>query len=494
MRLGTETPDLGLSTKHDLGQFFTPTHVADFMASLLRTHYNELSLLDAGAGMGALTAAVVRRLCTAERKPKKITVTAYEVDRTLIENLERTLDRCRRECEVHGIEFHSTVINDDFVENVVSILERNLFSSDMPHFNAAVVNPPYRKLRSDSNARLRLRSIGIETSNFYSAFVALVCRLLADQGELVAITPRSFCNGPYFKPFRSEMLNSMSVQRLHLFDSRSAAFDKDNVLQENLIVHAIKGESKPEKVILSRSTGRPGDKVTEQSIPFSQVVSPNDPEQFIHVPIGQVSATIRENLHRLHWTLEDLKVGVSTGRVVDFRARSFLRKEPGVGTAPLIYPGHFKNGVVDWPKESRKSNAIVVSDHTRDLLVRRGVYVLVKRFTSKEERRRVVACIYDPSLIRAPLVAFENHLNYFHVDGRGLDMNFAKGLSAFLNSTLVDSYFRQFSGHTQVNATDLRRLNYPSKTVLDALGQNITYPVKQDELDALVEAEIFNGN
>jgi adenine-specific DNA-methyltransferase len=494
MSLTTETPDLGLSTKHDLGQFFTPTHVADFMASLLKAHRNELSLLDAGAGTGGLTAAVVRRLCATEPKPKKVTVAAYEVDRTLIEGLERTLDRCKRECRAHDIEFHSTVINVDFVEAVVSMLERNLFSADVPHFNAAIVNPPYRKLRSDSNARLRLRSIGIETSNFYSAFVALICRLLADGGELVAITPRSFCNGPYFKQFRSEMLNSMSVQRLHLFDSRSAAFDKDNVLQENLIVHAIKGKPKPKKVILSRSTGRPGDKVTEQCIPFSQVVSPKDPEQFIHVPIGQVSVTIRENLQRLDRTLEDLKLNVSTGRVVDFRARSFLRNEPGVGTAPLIYPGHFKNGTLDWPKASRKPNAIVISDHTRDLLVRRGTYVLVKRFTSKEERRRVVACIYDPSLIRAPLVAFENHLNYFHADGRGLDMNLAKGLSAFLNSTLVDSYFRQFSGHTQVNATDLRKLNYPSRTVLHAVGQKIEYPINQQELDTLIESEIFNGN
>ena len=54
---------------------------------------------------------------------------------------------------------------------------------------------------------------------------------------------------------------------------------------------------------------------------------------------------------------------------------------------------------------------------------------------------------------------FENHLNYFHENGEGLPLDLAKGLAAFLNSDAVDQYFRIFSGHTQVNATDLRNLH-----------------------------------
>ena len=485
----------GSSTKHDLGQFFTPRHVADLMASFFEARWNELSLLDAGAGRGDLTAAVVRRLCAAGRKPKRIIVTAYEVDQTLIGVLGHSLDRCKQEALAHGIEFNSTIIEDDFVETVVPILGRHLFSSAVPHFNAAIVNPPYRKLRSDSRTRGLLRSIGIETSNFYSAFVALICRLLTNNGELVAITPRSFCNGPYFKPFRSEMLETMSFRQFHLFDSRSAAFANENVLQENIIIHAIKGKPQAKEVVLSRSSGRPGEKVTELYVPYTDIVSPTDSEKFIHVGIEEPFVKARTSLDRLDRTLGDLKLAVSTGRVVDFRARKFLREEPGDDTAPLIYPGHFKRGVIAWPKpQSRKPNAIIVSDQTRDLLVRSGVYVLVKRFTSKEERRRIVACVYDPNLIRSPWVAFENHLNYFHAEGSGLPLNLAKGLAAFLNSTIIDSYFRQFSGHTQVNATDLRRLNYPSRTVLEELGQRVEPPMNQEELDELIATKVFNGN
>jgi len=490
-----EKAESSLSTKHELGQFFTPRHVADFMASLFEARWSELHLLDAGAGRGDLTAAVVRRLSVAGLKPKKITVTAYEVDEALIDVLRRTLHQCKQETMAHGVEFHSTIINDDFVETAVPMLGRDLFSTPVPYFNAAIVNPPYRKLRSNSKARLHLRSIGIETSNFYSAFVALICRLLANNGELVAITPRSFCNGPYFKPFRTEFLEMMSVRRLHLFDSRSATFVRDNVLQENLILHAVKGEPQVRDVVLSRSSGRPNDKVTELRVPYRNIVLPTDSEQFIHIGIEQPLVTARTPLHKLDRRLEDLELAVSTGRVVDFRSRKFLRKEPGDDTAPLIYPGHFRRGFIAWPKQqSRKPNAIMISDDTRDLLVRSGVYVLVKRFTSKEERRRIVACIYDPKLIRSPWVAFENHLNYFHAEGSGLPLDLAKGLAAFLNSTIIDSYFRQFSGHTQVNATDLRRLSYPSRTVLEALGRRIERPMNQNELDELIDTEVFNGN
>src|SRR5208282_3503604 len=479
--------------RHELGQFLTPHPVADFMASLFEAGWREVDLLDAGAGGGALTAALVRRLCDSSRKPTRISVTACELDEALIESLHATLRGCHQDCERADILFSATVLNEDFIAAVAPMVRADLFTSDKPRFNAAIVNPPYRKIRSDSATRLLLRSAGIETSNLYTGFVALITRLLAERGELVAITPRSFCNGPYFKPFRTDFLQTMSLRRLHVFESRSAAFSRDDVLQENIIVHAVKGAPKPEQVIISSSSGASGSSVTERKVAYREVVSPEDMEQFIHIAEGDAQDSARAVMGRLSASLPELGLSVSTGRVVDFRAREFLRQQPERDTAPLIYPCHLNGGFVHWPKEkARKPNAIVSNEQTRELLVPAGVYVLVKRFTVKEERKRIVACIFDSQQIQAPLVGFENHLNYFHVNGHGLPMNLAKGLAAFLNSTVVDVYFRQFNGHTQVNATDLRSLNYPSKTELEKLGRKVADPgLPQEELDALVEEELF---
>lgn len=163
--------------------------------------------------------------------------------------------------------------------------------------------------------------------------------------------------------------------------------------------------------------------------------------------------------------------------------------KPENGAVPLLYPCHFNGGTVHWPKlDARKPNAILNNEETRPWLVKSGVYLLTKRFTSKEERRRLVACLFDPQDVDAEWVGFENHLNYFHAHGHGLDRNLAVGLFAFLNSTVVDQYFRRFSGHTQVNATDLRTLAYPDRKTLQAMGSELKQlDQPQDMLDTLVE-------
>jgi adenine-specific DNA-methyltransferase len=103
-----------------------------------------------------------------------------------------------------------------------------------------------------------------------------------------------------------------------------------------------------------------------------------------------------------------------------------------------------------------------------------------------------VACLFDPELVRAPWIGIENHLNYFHVRGHGLDRGLAVGLYAFLNSTPIDRYFRRFSGHTQVNATDLRALAYPDRDTLQAMGrETCALDLSQDQIDEVVNRHVY---
>ena len=474
--------------QEELGQFLTAAPVAEFMASMFGPLPKTVRLLDAGAGAGALTRAFVTRFCAKPEGIRAIDAALYELDDEILDALSATLRKCEQLCSEAGIRFTFTIHSADFIQEMSARLAGDLFGTVSPVFDVAIANPPYRKISTDSAERRSLRSVGVETSNLYTGFIALIQRLLVPGGQLVAITPRSFCNGPYFRPFREDFLSQMELHRLHVFESRQAAFRDDGVLQENIIFHAVKGRRQPQEITVSCSSGEHGSEVAESVFPFTEIVHPHDAEKFIHIPSTASHASAKETMDGLHSSLASLGVSVSTGRVVDFRLKDALRKEPDRGTVPLLYPCHFNGGTVHWPKlEARKPNAIVDNAETRPWLVPSGTYLLTKRFTSKEERRRLVACMFDPNLVKAEWVGFENHLNYFHSDGHGLERNLAAGLYAFLNSTVVDQYFRRFSGHTQVNATDLRALAYPSRDTLQAMGRKIPIlNLAQDEIDQLV--------
>lgn len=306
-------------TKQVLGQFFTPKPVAEFMASLFEFPTDEIHLLDAGAGEGALTEAFVRSACSRNERPRRLTIVAYEVDERVLGALERTLERCQSLCAAQQIEFDSEIRHTDFIESALEFVRDDLFSSAKAPFNAALLNPPYRKINSDSRTRRLLREASIETSNLYTGFLALAARLLCDGGEMVSITPRSFCNGPYFRPFRREFLGAMALERLHVFDSRSAAFQRDSVLQENLIVRAVKSRRHAAEVVISSSSGEPGASIREMRRPYADVVRPDDAEQFIHIMQDESQATARDRVRRFTSSLSDLGLNVSTGRVVSAR-------------------------------------------------------------------------------------------------------------------------------------------------------------------------------
>jgi len=478
------------------GQYLTPISVATFMSRMVECRKSIVRILDPGAGIGTLSAAVVAEMCRRPVPPEVIHVTAYEIDAGLIGYLRVTLDLCRKLCNEMGIHFESHILNSDFLEVGASALVSKLLDTpEHERFDCAILNPPYRKIGRESRERRLLRAIGLETTNLYTGFLAVTSRLLAPGGEMVAITPRSFCNGAYFEPFRRFFLREMRFSRIHVFEARDRTFADDDVLQENIVFRAVRTTHLPSHVIVSSSIDPGGQNSCMRMVSHNYIVQPGDPRVFIHIAPEGDGDQIRKKMASLDATLANIGLTVSTGRVVDFRVKDLLRAHPEANTVPLIYPCHLRGGFVIWPNaNTRKSQALALCQGADDLLVPAGYYVLVKRFTAKEERRRVVAAVYDPTRVRADRVAFENHLNYYHVRGAGLPPTLAKGLATFLNSTLVDAYFRQFSGHTQVNATDLRSLKYPRRELLIELGKQIGENlIDQKEIDRLVNEIVFHG-
>jgi adenine-specific DNA-methyltransferase len=465
---------LNPALKIALGQFMTPTRIAQFMACLFSERNGASRLLDAGAGVGSLTDAFIKRWGS-----RDVCVSAYEIDPTMISYLRETLGGYG-DCSFK-------IIERDFIQDAVYRIKLG----NMERFTHAILNPPYKKINSDSQHRALLRAAGLETVNLYTAFLGLTIELMAEGGEIVAIIPRSFCNGLYYKPFREWLLEKSAVEHIHLFHSRTSAFNDDEVLQENVIIKLARGR-KQGSVTITTSSDPSFSDLEANEYPFSEIVHDDDEQKFIHVPMDPTHGGI-SGVPLATRSLDEIGLEVSTGPVVDFRLKEFLRERPESGAAPLLYPTHFANGSLEWPRQSKKPNAIVNNAETKKWLYPNGSYTVVRRFSSKEERRRIVAHVVDPGVFKATAIGFENHLNVFHSRKRGIDKDIAHGLSVFLNSTAVDDYFRRFSGHTQVNATDLRILRYPELKELETLGQ---WAQKQDHLtQELIDrrVETLNG-
>lgn len=473
-----------------LGQFFTPTPVARMVASMLvAPTAGRVKLLDPGAGVGSLTAAALERF--ANLGVRELEVVAWEIDAGLHPQLRDTLGRCVAWGAEQGVSVRWELRGGDYVQATAEALAGG--DDDLGDFNAIVMNPPYRKVNGDAGERRALERIGLPITNLYTAFLALAAGQLVPDGVLVAITPRSFANGCYSAPFRRFFFELVGIERLHLFESRGDAFADSGVLQENVIFSVRRGMN-PEKVQVSFSRGVE-DEPRALEVPSEEIVRSDDPDLFLRIPSDEDDAEIAGAMTALPSSLEDLGIAVSTGRVVEFRAREHLRITPGPGTAPLLRPNHFKQDGIRWPAaDSRgRPNALAAAPTSEKLLLPNGTYVLVKRLTAKEERRRVRAAVCDPSVAPGPRIAFENHLNVFHRDNEGLPPDLAQGLAAFLNSSLVDRYVRQFNGHTQINATDLRHLRYPSADALGHLGQAVLRDrsAAQEELDDLVHRVVW---
>lgn len=466
-----------------LGQFMSSSAVSMLLADMFENVEGEHRLLDAGAGVGSLTAAFVERVkCSAT----SIDSTCFELSSVMNHYLADTLGHCLNTCEMSKVEWDQTVIEDDFIQHSVQTLLSDDFK---PKYNKAILNPPYLKIAAKGDVRKALRQVDFETGNLYSAFVGLAVKLLEEGGELVAITPRSFCNGPYFNDFRKLLLDSCSINKIHVFNSRKSAFKADKVLQENVVYHLTKGEPQRDKVIVTSSSCAEDPNPFVYEVPFDKLVSENNPDRFIHIITDEEEQNVATRAGGLPCSLEDLGIQASTGKVVDFRTRENLCTNFVDGSVPLIFPQHLQKCAIEWPVENaKKPNALLNNEKTTNLMVQNGTYVLTRRLTAKEEKRRIVASIYTADVADVELVGFENKTNYFHALGEPLDDGLARGLWVFLNSTLVDKYFRQMNGHTQVNATDLRTLRYPTKEQLVTMGEAVDVKkFNQDVVDQIIE-------
>lgn len=451
------------------GQFFTSMETARYMADLfiIPNDKKKLSVLDAGAGSGILACAVVERL-SKFGNIEEIELTCYETDINVLPLLRENLLFIQNKSE--------KIIR-------VNIIEENYITSQYLDFNCmiggsispkkydlVIGNPPYMKISKDALEAKAMSEICYGAPNLYFIFAAMSLFNLRDGGEMVYIIPRSWTSGAYFKRFREYFLSQGKLLHIHLFGSRNKVFDKEDVLQETIIVKVKKTQKKPDNVrITSTKTSKDFKNCKEVFVPYDLVVSGED--LYVYLVTNKEEVKVLKKMQRWNKTLPDLGLRMKTGLTVDFRNRDLLRDKEEEGTIPLFYAQHIKQGEVQFPIQ--KDNEYILAER-KGLMQDNKNYLFVKRFTAKEESRRIQCGVYlSKRFPQYKNISTQNKINF--IDSQLIEMSecLVYGLYVLFNSTIYDEYYRILNGSTQVNSTEINAMPVPDLEVIQDMGRKI---------------------
>lgn len=455
------------SLRKKYGQFFTSPETAAFMAGLFEVPQQKtISILDPGAGSGILSAALIERLQD-ESQIEEISLVCYENDSNILELLSSNLAWLSNNSDK---KISYQIIADNYILSQENDYNHAIEENPNPRkFDMVIGNPPYMKVSKDAMEALAMQDVCYGAPNMYFLFASMSLFNLRDDGEMVYIIPRSWTSGAYFKKFRQVFLKIGALEHIHLFVSRDRVFEKESVLQETIIIKIKKTAVKPDSISISTTqNNRDFAEKTVFKAPYSTVV--NGEESYVYLVTNEEEADTLKTLNKLNDTLPSIGLRMKTGLTVDFRNRDALRDNEEEKAVPLFYSQHIQNGKVVFPVG--KEHEYIVTEQS-GLLQKNSNYLFVKRFTAKEEKRRLQCGVYlarkHPGYTE---ISTQNKINFI-CGLRDLSECVVYGLYVMFNSTLYDSYYRILNGSTQVNSTEINAMPVPSMSVIEAMGKDL---------------------
>jgi adenine-specific DNA-methyltransferase len=468
-----------VSPKHkkDNGQFFTPPPIAHLMASYCDLDINEIRILDPGCGTAILTCTLIENLISKNCNIYSISLVAYETDLELILYSKKVINYLKKWLEIKDIRFNYVLHNHDFILDNAKTIEESIFYN-IEKFDVVISNPPYFKLAKSDSRAIAAKELVSGQSNIYSIFMGIASKLLNEKGQLIFITPRSFASGKYFRAFRAFFFNEVQLDKIHLFNSRKETFNRDKVLQETVILKAIKEDVDINKhTIVSSSVGlKDIYESKNRSFLNSELIKLNSKEKILYLPTNDKEVSILNLVNLWDDHLNDHNIQISTGPVVSFRSLDFIQDDDrNTGLlAPLFWLQNINKMILEWPKELKdKGQFIKIDQGSKNSLLLNKNYIFLRRFSTKDDKSRLIASPYFFNYTKSEYIGVENKVNYLYRKNGSLENNEVSGLCALLNSELFDIYFQIFNGNVNVSATELREMKFPSLYTIKEIGDKI---------------------
>lgn len=464
--------------KKHKGQFFTPLAISEFMGGVATpSGKKNIYVLDPGCGLAILSCTLIEHLVEAG-KSEHISLALYETDKKVVPLTEDVLSYLKVWCQERDVNLDYQLNESDFVLEKCECLDGadTIFGDmfDTERFDYIISNPPYFKVAKDDIHTRSCASIVDGQTNIYALFMAICAKMLAEGGQMIFITPRSFASGRYFQSFRDFLFQHVSIDLIHLFNTRKDTFAKDEVLLELVIMRMVPvGNS--ERIIVSYSQGISDlDHPYQKEYAASEIVDVSSDEKVVYLPVDGHDEAILSLFRSWDGNMEKYGIKISTGPVVAFRAYDFIVNKPSDDTVPLYWLHNVVKMLCDHPVQKKdKGQYIKVTPETKTALLPNKNYVLLRRFSSKDDSSRLVAAPYFGNMAQYEFVGIENKLNYIYRPKGHLRRDEVMGITALLDSEMFDAWFRTFNGNINVSATELRMMPLPPIETIREIGKKI---------------------
>ena len=197
----------------------------------------------------------------------------------------------------------------------------------------------------------------------------------------------------------------------------------------------------------------------------------------MHLPTSDKEESILSLVSSWENVLTDFNIKISTGPVVSFRALDYIQNNYENGTvflAPLFWLHNVNKMILEWPKQIKeKGQFIRIESGSKSLLIPNKNYILLRRFSTKDDKSRLIAAPYFCNYAKSDYIGVENKVNYIYRKDGHLDRDEVVGLCALLNSEFFDTYFQIFNGNVNVSATELREMRFPPLNNIKEIGNKI---------------------
>lgn len=425
------------------GQFFTPASIAKFMAMRASFVAEHLAILEPGAGNGILTAAVVKR-CIDEGLCNSFFIKFVENDREILPVLKESVRVIREYVLLHQGRIDISISTDNY-----------LTSEENQHYDVVICNPPYKKIRKDSQESKSMAEYVHGQPNLYGLFMCKAMEHLKDGGRFVFITPRSWTSGEYYRLVRKYLLRGINVTDLLLFENRDNIFEGEDVLQETLITVGIKNAPQAQYIYVYTADVDLQLSLIQMEVP-AQLIKDVGADSYLLLPQNEEDLQVIYRMSQITDTFESLGYCFKTGPVVEFRNKEAISSEQKAGYIPMYRASHIVKGKCVFPADTEKAQYVDVD--AKKLLISNRNTVFIRRLSAKEENRRLQSCVYYQS-DGSEHISVENHVNYLtRSDGSPLSVDEVDWINGLLMSEDYDTYYRIINGSTQVNAGEINKL------------------------------------